>query len=81
MTVHLPTKKPMKQLQSGRQLKYEDLLAKSQAHFDLIDPSPELMQSAESSLLDDLISKRNRHSSTVGSKVIEEIVTNVLLNR
>ncbi len=80
MIVHLPTKKPIKRLQNGRQLKYQDLLEELQAHFDLIDPAPELMQKADTSSLDDLISNRSSHYSAAGNQIVGEVVANTLLS-
>ena len=81
MIVHLPTKKPIKRLQDGRQLKYQDLLEELQAHFDLIDPSPELVQKAETSSLDELISNRSSHYSKLGNQIVGEVAANALLTQ
>jgi hypothetical protein len=79
MIVHLPTKKPIKRLRNGRDLKYQDLLEELQANFELIDPSPELSHKAETLSFDDLFSDRSSHYSSIGNKVIGETIANALL--
>ena len=80
MIVHLPTKKPIKRLQNGRDLKYHNLLEDLQANFELIDPSPELIHQVNASSFDDLFSDRSSHYSKVGNQVIGEVVAKALLS-
>jgi hypothetical protein len=77
--VHLPTKKPIKRLRNGLDLKYQNLLEELQANFELIDPSPDLIQQADASSFDNLFSDRSSHYSSVGNQVVGEVVAKALL--
>ena len=79
MIVHLPTKKPIKRLRNGRELKYQDLLEELQTTYELIDPSPEFIRQADVSSPDDLFSDRSSHYSKVGNQIVAEAIANALL--
>ncbi len=78
--VHLPTKKPIKRLRNGRDLKYQDLLKELQATYELIDPSPELIRQADVSSPADLFAERGSHYSQVGNRIVAETIANALLS-
>jgi hypothetical protein len=80
MIVHLPTKRPIKRLRNGQHLKYQNFFEELQANFELIDPSPELIQMAEVSTFDDLFSDRSSHYSNIGNQVVGETIANALLS-
>ncbi len=78
--VHLPTKKPIKRLQDGRDLKYQDLLEQLRATHELIDPSPDMMRQAEISSSEELFADGSSHYSKVGNRVVAETIANALLS-
>jgi hypothetical protein len=77
--VHLPSKKPIEQLQDGQHLEYQNLLEELKVNFELIDPSPELIREAEMSSVDNLFSDRSGHYSKFGNQVVGEVTANALL--
>ena len=79
MIIHLPTEKPIKQLMEGERLDYQNLLEELKAAHELIDPSTELVHQAKASSLNELISDRSSHYSTVGNHVVGEVLANALM--
>ena len=79
LIVHIPTKSPIKQLQNGERLDYQNLLEELNANFELIDPSPELIHQAETSSFENLFAEGSSHYSNVGNQVVGVVVANALL--
>ena len=77
--VHLPTKKPIKRLQNGRDLKYQNLLEQLQATYELIDPSPSMIRHADQYSPEELFADRSSHYSKVGNRIVAETIANALL--
>ena len=79
--VHLPTKKPIKRLQNGRDLKYQNLLEQLQATYELIDPSPSMIRHADQYSPEELFADRSSHYSKTGNQIVGGAIAKALLNR
>ena len=79
MIVHLPTEKPIKRLLEGEPLDYQDFLEELGSTHELVDPSSELVHQAKVSSLEELISDRSSHYSTVGNKIVGEVLVKALM--
>jgi hypothetical protein len=77
--VHLPTKRPVKRLRDGLDLKYQNLLEELQANFELIDPISELIHQTDTSSFEALFAENKSHYSAIGNRVVGEVLANALL--
>ena len=79
--VHIPTKKPLRQLQNRKALAYQELLDELAAHFEHIDPASDLMRAADEGSLASLFGVGTSHYSATGNREVGEAVARALLRR
>jgi hypothetical protein len=72
--VHLPTKKPIDKLVKGKSLRYQDLLDKIMANYDVIDPAPDLTREAEIHSVEALFEPESSHYSARANHVVGTVV-------
>jgi hypothetical protein len=77
--VHLPTKRPIKRLKNGDQLRYQDLLNELVATYELVDPAADLIRQADADSYESLFSHTSSHYSALGNRVVGEAVAKALL--
>lgn len=79
IVLHLPTKRPIKNLLHGDPLKYQDLLDELRAKYNFIDPSPGLLHQAEEDSYEALFATDSSHYSPLANRVIGEWIATSLI--
>ena len=79
VVLHIPTRSPLKRLRRGARLEYQLLLDALVDRYDVVDPTPALLQAAEEHGLDALFAEDSSHFSGIANRAMGEALARHLV--